>query len=236
MSEIPNRSDYLREPDEYTTAELSAFAREIVTRGCDDTAYSTKLEVSWENEEEWVSLTTRDLTLPYPTYQLKVRNKTVFHFDEHVYLMREDHPNVSHFVVDGYSKKNNPVEHSDQAEVLATCMGYLRRQQFPFVYEPRSAECVEQLFSSIMANLAIDSAAAEGLIDLHEIAARYAAGNPISETTISDAVLLQGIRVGEETHPFTRIGYIVRYEVQNQAQEILRQQSMRQITQDETDE
>lgn len=237
MRDIPERAKYLRNPEEYSTAELSMYALETIIRTCEDRSYSTKLTTAWENSEEWVSLHSRDLDVEFPTFQMNVRSKTSAIPQENIYMFKADYPLVSMYSVDPRTLQHKTVEHLNPNELTVICMGYLRRQSFANVAgEPLNSKQTEQQFKAIMANLAIDSAIEQGSIDMPALIASYVANKPQLQPSTGIETAKQGVFSGGNPFPYSRSERQILMALNQRAQHEAQLQAMNQITHSEIQE
>ena len=205
MNRFPDRHNYLRNPDDYGTAELCAYAREILTRGRDREAYSSKLTVTWENDDEKVALHCTDTTKKHPMYQMNVEDKRGPWPQEHIYTIQDDQQQVTLYYVNPVDHSHVKIKQENPLEIIGFVMQYMRRRlDSQPVAEPLNNHHTEQAFRDIMANLAIDSAIDEGLFDLEQFAASHEAGNQALNDADTAAIMTQGITIGDMPFGFTR--------------------------------
>tara|TARA_B100001245_G_scaffold193201_1_gene151690 strand:- start:4148 stop:4840 length:693 start_codon:yes stop_codon:yes gene_type:complete len=171
MTDRPNIQNLLRPREQYSTHELSAYAREIlITRDYPDTRepYSKRLTTNWETSDYRVDMTCQNTEEEFPTYQLNVRNKTSVFPEEHAYTVNEKYPYVGLYHVNLRDNTLHKVEHPSPQELAVEVMRYLRERPSVYPPEPRNNVQTERAFRTIMVNLAIDTAIRNGEIDLWE--------------------------------------------------------------------
>ena len=204
MKKFPDRHNYLRDQDAYGMAELCAYAQEILTRACDDTAYNTRLVTTWENEDEKVTLVCQDLSKKHPVYQMNVESKTTVWPEEYIYMMQGNVQAVGIYAVNVSDGSRAKIENQNPQEVIGYIMECIRRKPYAYPEEPMNNNQTERQFRDIMANLAIDSAIDEGLFDLKQFAADYDAGSRALNEADTAAIMVQGITIGDMPFGFTR--------------------------------
>ena len=203
MKKFPDRHNYLRDQDAYGMAELCAYAQEILTRTCADTAYNTRLVTSWENEDEKVTLVCQNLSKKHPVYQMNVESKTTVWPEEYIYMMQGNVQSVGIYAVNVSDGSRTKIENQNPQEVIGYIMGCIRRKPDTYPEEPLNNSQTERQFRNIMANLAIDSAIDEGLFDLKQFAADYEAGSRALNEPDTAAIMAQGITIGDMPFGFT---------------------------------
>lgn len=228
MNRLPDRRNYLRDQEEYGTPEISAYAREILTRACDDTAYNNKLTTSWDTEDALVYLTCLELDKESPTYQMNVRKKSNPSEDEYICMFDAEHsvPGLYYVLPD---LTNEKVDCPNPHELTITVMSYLRQHPAWYIAEPRSSQWTNQAFDRIMANLAIDTAIEQNTLDMQQLALKHANGMAVPPTVVSK-VLTQEMTVDNMSFPYTRSEINVFTQLNQRVVEQIFAQSARQIT------
>lgn len=229
MKRFPDRHNYLRNPDDYGTAELCTYAREILTRGRDKEAYSPKLTTSWENEDEKVTLHCTDTTKKHPVYQMNVEDKRGLWPLEHIYMIQDDLRQVGLYYVNPTDNSHEEVEQENPMEIIGFVMGYMRRRLESRPGEPLNNTQTEQAFREIMANIAIDSAIAEKLFDFDNFTADYQAGSRGIRQNDINAILAQGITDGDIPFAYTTSDEDIFGQLSNRALHVTQDQANRQI-------
>lgn len=204
MGKLPEQSEFLRNPEVYTTADLAAYAREIITKGSKKSPYRVELGVSWKDSGETIKLAGLTLESEFPTYLMKVHHNTDGQHEEYAYIFSEKDPYVSEYTVDPITKLLDEKKVENPNEITTLCMRYLRSNKLPRAEEPRNSEWTEMQFADIMANIAIDEAISQQSVDLEQVVVSFAAGKPELSQVMAEAALAQGVREGDRSFPYTR--------------------------------
>ncbi len=214
MSASPDRQQYLRSPDYYGTAELSAYAREILTRGCNEEMYSKQLTAEWETPTTSLMLYSRNLEQEYPHYQLTASQIDTADKVTYCYMFNENSDSITVYFVTK-ERTYQPVSYLDPSELPEILMDYMRQyDKSEHVQEPFNSIRTNRLFESIMANIAIDTAIQNEVLDLSKLGPRNSDGTfAINPQAAIATVLQRSVTEGGETFYYTRSARVVTHEL-----------------------
>ncbi len=203
-------------------SELCSYAREILTRTCEDTTFSSKLTVHWETEESTIYLQCRDLDIQYPSYELSVRNKNGIEYEELIYIMDAQYQYVGLRQVDPRTNESHTVEHSTPQELTGHAMMHLRSQPSRYPEEPRNNQRTEHQFKYMMVDIAINEALEAGEFELQQFIG--ATSMTPDHRHAVDAVLSRCMAIDDISFPYTRSEVYVKGRLNERVREVSRPQ------------